>query len=694
VNSHQLNRQQLNPQQLRAVEHDDRPLLVLAGAGTGKTATLATRVARLLQSGLAPERVCLLTFSRRAAAEMLSRAGRMAEPSLAARVVGGTFHSVAQRLLHRHGRLIDLAPGFSVLDAADGTELMGMVRHDLGLARATGTRFPRAETLVAVLSQVTNAQVRLSEVVARSFPWCSDDLDGIRAAFAAYTARKRAQQACDFDDLLLLLRALGGSEVGAQVLSGLFDHVLVDEYQDVNSLQADLVALLRPGGRGVTAVGDDAQAIYGFRAATTAAIDGFAARYPDAVVVRLEHNYRSTSPILAVANQVIAEAPESTAKRLWSERPGRRLPMLRTCGDEATEAEAVCDSVLRHREAGVALRSQAVLFRAGHHATTLELALGRRRIPYVKYGGLRFLEAAHVKDLLALLRLLDNPSDELAWFRVLRLLEGVGAATARRVMTQLGVGVTATPDPGAPSALARLLAAAPAVPAAARVEMDGLRAALGECSGAGIDLGDVPPPGAQVDRLRRWLDPVVHRRYNAPAARCADLERLAEQAALAPSRGRFVADLTLDPPVSTGDLAGPPSLDDDWLVLSTVHSAKGGEWDVVYVIHASDGSFPSDLATGDRDALAEERRLFYVAVTRARDVLEVSAPLRYHHHRHRLDDAHSYGQLSRFLSPAVQALMDSEHAGLAAADGGPGGSTDGTGGGVDAVDALLAALWS
>jgi ATP-dependent DNA helicase UvrD/PcrA len=704
----------LNPEQQAAVSHDERPLLVLAGAGTGKTATLAARVAYLLECGVEPERICLLTFSRRAAAEMLSRAGHMAAPALAARVVGGTFHSVCQRLLHRHGHLIGLDPGFSVLDAGDGVELIGMVRHELGLVGVGGARFPRKETLAAVLSQVANAQVRLSEVVAKSFPWCTEDLDAMRAVFAGYTARKRAQQLCDFDDLLLLARALGGTEGGRLLLAGLFDHVLVDEYQDVNNLQADLVSLLRPGGMGLTVVGDDAQAIYGFRAATTEAIAEFPSRYPGAVVVRLEHNYRSTAGILAVANQVMAEGPQGATKTLWSERPGARRPLLRTCADESTQAEAVCDAVLAHREDGVALRSQVVLFRAGHHAGVLELALGRRRIPYVKYGGLRFVEAAHVKDLVALLRMLDNPWDELAWFRVLRLLEGVGPATARRVMDEVGVGGgavgggavgggvvggggAARPGGGAPgpggagvvTPLASLLAAAPTVPGPARNELASLRAALAVCVGDGAAAP--PPLGAQLDHLNRWLEPVILRRYDAPAARCGDLQRLAEEGATASSRGSFVADLLLDPPARTGDLAGPPSLDDDWLVLSTVHSAKGGEWDVVHVIHAADGMFPSDMATGDVESLAEERRLFYVAVTRARDVLEINVPLRYHHHRDRMDDAHHYAPMSRFLSPAVRDLMDTAER-VPVVDPLCAGPAEPSA--VAAVDAMLADLWS
>jgi len=680
----------LNPEQQAAVNHDDRPLLVLAGAGTGKTSTLAARVAALLERGVPPERVCLLTFSRRASTEMLARAGRMADPALAARVVGGTFHAVATQLLRRYGSLIGLDPGFSVLDSADTTELIGLVRHDLGLSGTVGPRFPRKETLASILSHVANAQVKLSDVLAHSFPWCAEDIEGIRAVFSAYTVRKRAQQLCDFDDLLLLVRAIGTSDVGRKSLESLFDHVLVDEYQDVNRIQVDLVDLLRPGGTGLSVVGDDAQAIYGFRAATTAAIAEFPDRYASAVVIRLEHNYRSTPPILAVANQVMADAPEGASKTLWSERPGRRRPVLRTCTDESAQAEAVCESVLSHREAGVALNQQVVLFRAAHHSDLLELALGRRRIPYVKYGGLRFVEAAHVKDFLAILRLLDNPWDELAWFRILQLLEGVGAATARRVMDQLGVrrsGDGAGAADAALSPVAQLLAAAPTVPAPARDELNGLRRTLGDCV-----VEPAPPVGTQADTVTRWLAPIVQRRYDAPAARCGDLERLSEQAAAAPTRDRFVADLTLDPPVIAGDMAGRPVLDDDWLVLSTVHSAKGGEWDVVHVIHAADGAFPSDMATGDLNGIAEERRLFYVAVTRARDALEISAPLRYHHHRNRLDDRHGYAPLSRFLSGPVRSLMDTEQAGgrytFPEAVDVPEGS------GVGAVDALLADLWS
>ncbi len=629
---------------------------------------------------------------------------------------GGTFHSVANRVLRLHGRRLGLDPGFSILDQSDVGELLGLVRHDLGLHHsppgdrppggATGAhrRSPRPSTLASIYDRVVNTGERLPVVLERWFPWCAGaaEADGIRAIFEGYTARKRERRLLDYDDLLLCWRALGAVP---GLLPGLFDHVLVDEYQDTNALQADILAALRPDGAGLTVVGDDAQAIYGFRAASSRNIVQFTERFPGATVVRLEQNYRSSPPIVAMANAIMAEAGRATSltKVLWSDRPGIRRPLLRTCGDEEAEAAAVCDSVLAHRDDGVALHDQAVLFRAAHHADLLELHLTRRNVPYVKYGGLKFLEAAHVKDLLSLLRILDNPWDELAWFRALQLLECVGGATARRAMTDLGLGPdrpdgaderSTAADPNV-SPLARLLAAAPRMPSAAREELGGLRAALADCADGSLPGGATPPPAMQVERLRRWLDPVVERMYDATPARLADLVQLEGVAGAAPTRSRFVSDLTLDPPSSTADLAGPPVLDEDWLVLSTVHSAKGGEWDVVHVLHVSDGMFPSDMATGDVDGIEEERRLLYVAVTRARHTLEVNVPLRYHHRRRPLADAHSYAQISRFLSPTVVDLMDKAHVEgrpeLADADLGSQPAV--VGGGLAGLDSMLAGLW-
>ena len=672
----------LNQAQRRVVDHGDGPLLVVAGAGTGKTKTLAARVAALLQRGVQPERILLLTFTRRAAAEMLSRAARSADPAAARRVWGGTFHAVAHRILRHHGATVGLGSEFSVLDQGDAADLMGLVRSDRSAASSRG-RFPRQDTLVTIYSRVANTQRPLREVLERAFPWCVGDAEAIGRVFAEYAERKRAQQLLDFDDLLLFWAAAAAHASLGPVLSDLFDHVLVDEYQDTNALQAGIVRAMTRHADGVMVVGDDAQAIYSFRAATVHNILAFPNQYPGTEIIALEENYRSTPSVLAVANAVIAEASARHDKQLWSRRPDARRPRLVTCADEQSQAAAVCDTVLSHYEEGIELRDQAVLFRAAHHSAVLELELGRRNVPFVKYGGLRFLEAAHIKDLLALLRVLDNPYDELAWFRALRLADGVGPGHARRLLATLGVRPRSD---DAATAADRLRRAAQSAPRSARAELTTLADALAACADG------TPEPSLQVGALRRALDPLLRRRYPHAEARLRDLEELEHLAAAYPTRGQLVAELTLDPPAATGDLAGPPSLDEDFLVLSTVHSAKGGEWDAVHVIHAADGMFPSDLATGSPDEIEEERRLFYVAVTRARDHLHIYFPLRYFHRRYGVDDAHHYAQLTRFLPSETRRLFDCSQHGRVASAVTVVADNDAVPVDVD-VDAALRALW-
>jgi DNA helicase II / ATP-dependent DNA helicase PcrA len=649
---------ELNPEQRRAVEHGDGPLLVVAGAGTGKTRTLACRVAHLVRSGVPTERILLLTFTRRAARQMLARAARITHGEVEGRAWGGTFHAVGNRLLRRYGRALGLPPSFTVLDQADSADLIDLVRSDLGLGRGEA-RFPRKDTLAAIHSRTVNAGTPLVRVLREHFPWCAETAEPIRDVFRNYVRRKREQGVLDYDDLLLFWRALLETPAGERVAS-LFDHVLVDEYQDTNAIQADILAAMRrpPAPAGLTVVGDDAQAIYGFRAATVENILGFADRFPGTTVVRLERNYRSTQPILDVSNAVIDRAERRHRKDLQAARRGDRRPVLSTCHDELEQAESVCRAVLEHREEGLPLVRQAVLFRAAHHSDLLEVELSRRNIPFVKHGGLRFVEAAHVKDLLALLRLLENPFDEPAWFRVLQLLDGVGPATARSMMAALGVrepsrGHGPAHEVERTGPMRRFLdAGLPAVPPSAREEVEALRAALADCLPGSL------PVAAEIDRARRFLDPVVRRVYPRAGSRVRDLERLGLLAGTARTRERFLSDLTLDPPAAAGDLAGPPLLDEDYLVLSTIHSAKGCEWDVVHVIHAADGCIPSDMATGRPEEIDEERRLLYVALTRARDTLIVSFPLRYHHRKHERGDAHGYAQVTRFLPEPVRALFD------------------------------------
>ncbi|MGH2688892.1 MAG: ATP-dependent helicase, partial [Actinomycetota bacterium] len=380
-----------------AVTHDTGPLLIVAGAGTGKTTTLGLRLAHLIASGIRPERVLLLTFSRRAAAELVARVERLTGDDVSSAVWAGTFHAVGNRLLRRHGRALGLDPGFTVLDRSDTADLLGLVRDEQAGAEgeeAPARRRAKRRTLADILSRCINANLPLSEVLRANYPWCLDERPAIRAAFEAYTARKRARGVLDFDDLLLCWAALLREPDVRAGLADQFDEILVDEYQDTNAIQADLLEGMCSGGARLTAVGDDAQAIYSFRAATAANILGFPDRFPGTTVVTLEQSYRSTTPILDASNAVMAQAARRYTKDLWSARPGGERPVLVSCGDESSQSNEVCTRVLAHREAGVALRSQAVLFRAGHHSDLLELELSRRNIPYVKYGGLKFLEAA------------------------------------------------------------------------------------------------------------------------------------------------------------------------------------------------------------------------------------------------------------------------------------------------------------
>jgi DNA helicase II / ATP-dependent DNA helicase PcrA len=625
---------ELNDEQRGAVEHEGGPLLVLAGAGTGKTTTLTARVGRLLERGVPAHRVLLLTFTRRAAAEMLARAAgssveRRQKPW------GGTFHSVAHRVLAANAAALGLPGDFAVIDPADAADLLDLVREEQGLARA-GRRTPRKGLLLDLYSRSVNTGRPLSETLAETAPWAADLVEPVAGVIKAYVARKRSRALLDFDDLLLYWRAAVRDDVLGRRLAGLFDAVLVDEYQDVNQLQVDIVRGLCAGGAALTAVGDDAQAVYGFRGASARHILDLPAQFPGTTVLRLVRNYRSTQPILDLANAAWAGASVRYAKDLVAVRAGGVRPELVDCADEATQAEQVCTRVLATRERGTRLRDQAVLFRAGRGSDLLELELTRRRIPYVKYGGLRYLEAAHVKDLLALYRLADNPRDETAWFRLLQLLDGVGPATARRVVDQLDLDRDGVLDRWDGAGL----------PSCAQADAERLVTAL----------RDTGPERAET--LRRALVPVVQGAYPDAGARLADLERLSAAAAGHCDLRTFVVELALDPPRSAGADAVPPSVDEDWLVLSTVHSAKGLEWDAVHLLHVTEGSFPSDLGVSTPDGLDEERRLFHVALTRARDTVHLYAPLRYHHHPRARDDRHSFAQRSRFLDEAALACCD------------------------------------
>jgi DNA helicase-2/ATP-dependent DNA helicase PcrA len=634
---------ELNPQQREAVTHGDGPLLVIAGAGTGKTKTLAYRVAYLISQGTDPSRILLLTFTRRAAHEMLRRAGSIVARGTPAtgRVWGGTFHSAANRLLRTHAKAAGLRRDFTVLDQGDAEDFMNLIRHDLGLHKQE-KRFPRKATCLSIYSRCVNTAESLDRVLSRDYPWCDEWTDELRELFKRYVSRKQKRNVLDFDDLLLYWSVLLEDESAAKKLSKTFDFVLVDEYQDTNVLQAKILRGMRMGNDNIMVVGDDAQSIYRFRGATVRNILDFPKQFPGATIVTLEQNYRSTVPILDTANRMIAQASERYTKDLWSEKKLGQTPRLVTCADETQQDEYVIDQVLTHYEQGIPLRRQAVLFRAAHLSDSLEVELTRRNIPYHKYGGLRFLEAAHVKDLIAFLRLLENPRDELAWFRVLQLMDGIGPTTASRIIDHVAE------HRNDPRSIASFSA-----PLAARETFSSLAEMIERV--APMATKD---PAIQIERIRTFYDPLLPKVYDNPSVRARDLISLEQIASGYESRRQFLVDLQLDPPTSTADLAGAPYKDEDWLVLSTIHSAKGCEWDAVFLIHAADGFLPSDLSTGSEEEIEEERRLTYVALTRAKDFLYVTWPLRYYHKWYAPSDRHTYAQLCRFLSHDVVRTLE------------------------------------
>jgi DNA helicase-2/ATP-dependent DNA helicase PcrA len=630
----------LNEQQRRAVTHECGPLLVLAGAGTGKTRTLVARAAWLRDSqGLPPSRILLLTFTRRAASDMLARAASAGNRP-AERICGGTFHAIAHKIIRQHAESFSLPPQFTILDQADTTEILDVLRPDHGLAEV-GQRAPRAGTCADIYTRCVNTGRPVSEVVAASFPWCVPFTSELAGLFRAYTVRKRARHLLDFDDLLLLWQAALADRAAGPVLRGMFDAVLVDEYQDVNTVQASVVRLLQPDGKQLTCVGDDAQAIYGFRGADPAHLRQLTADYPGLEIVRLDRNYRSRQGVLDLANVIRPSAP-GLGLTLSGDRGPGVPPLLVRCHDEATQAREICARILGSVEDGAALRDQAVLVRTGHHSDILEIELSARKIPYVKFGGLRFTDTAHVRDFLAAARVLANPADDLAWFRLLRLHDGIGPSHARRVLAIVASGQDVPPQDWPQ--------AAEAAPARSRRT---LTVTLGRLAAAASG-----PAAAQAEAVLTILDPLVRARYPDATARLADLRRLADAAAAQPTLQDALAELTLDPPVSSSDLAGPPRLDEDYLTISTIHAAKGLEWRIVHVPHLVDGALPSDMALGDPDGLAEEHRLFYVALTRARDHLYLYAPLRLHLHRRGRDDRHGFGQLTRFLDRNALAACD------------------------------------
>ncbi len=625
----------LNAQQLAAVTAGEGPSLVIAGAGSGKTRTLVYRVAYLIDSGIDPSHILLLTFTRKSAQEMLHRAGELIGVR-SERVRGGTFHSVANMLLRRYGRSIGLEPGFTILDRGDAEDLIALVRAQLGL-NEKDKRFPRKATIAEMFSKAENTLRSLDEIVVEEFDHFSDHLEALGQLQRGYQASKRQRQLVDYDDLLVLLRRLVMEDEGVRrTISSLYRYILVDEYQDTNRLQADVVRHLASTHQNVMVVGDDAQSIYAFRGATFKNIMEFPSLFPGTIIYKLEENYRSTQPILNLANAIIEAATEKYSKHLFTRKLDGPLPVLVEAAGENAQSRFIAQKILELREEGVPLDEMAVLFRSSFHSFDLEIELSRHGLPFVKRGGVKFIETAHVKDLLAHMRVVANPLDVVSWHRVLMLVEGVGPKKAQDVM-------------------------------AALVKSDKPYHTLREMTGrSGKGLRDLAltleslavagdlRPSEQVNHIYEYYLPILKTQYDDYPKRMRDLDHLQTIAEGYQEVETFLSDLALEPP--DGRVAGVEASDrdDERLVLSTIHSAKGLEWQCVFVIWIVDGRFPSVYSFSEEEGLEEERRLFYVSVTRAKRHLFLTYPIN-------VFDRGSgmvLSKPSRFLDPVSPALLD------------------------------------
>lgn len=600
--------QELNSQQLAAVDVVEGPALVIAGAGSGKTRVLVYRVARLIDQGIDPASILLLTFTRKSAQEMLGRVGLLIGPQ-SERVTGGTFHSVANALLRRYGRVIGLDPGFTILDRGDSEELVNLTRAQIGLGDA-GKRFPRKRTIADVFSKCANTLQSLEDVLLKEYAHFGDYLSELTDLQKAYDLAKRQRQLVDYDDLLLRLRELLTTDESARrMISDAYRYILVDEYQDTNPLQAEVVRNVAVTHDNVMVVGDDSQSIYSFRGATFRNIMQFPTLFPGTRIFKLEENYRSTPSILELANAVIEPAAEKYSKTLFTRKaPGQRPALVRAVG-ENPQSRFVAQKILELQEEGVPLDDVAVLFRSSFHAFDLEVELSRRDIPFVKRGGFRFIETAHVKDLLAHLRIIHNPRDTVSWNRSLQLIEGVGQKRAGDLIAQIMTSES---------------------PYEALRQGSG-RSALGLCNLAAAlesaGSGEHGSPSGQLNRLLEYYFPILKDHYDDYPKRIRDLEHLPVMAERYDALEEFLADLTLEPPDESVTGVEAPDRDDERLVLSTIHSAKGLEWRCVFVIWLVDGRFPSSYSFVTEEDLEEERRLLYVAVTRAKRSLYLTFPV-------------------------------------------------------------------
>jgi DNA helicase II / ATP-dependent DNA helicase PcrA len=633
---------ELNETQFQAVTTTTGPLLIVAGAGTGKTRTLVYRVARLVETGVRPESVLLLTFTRRAATSMLARAAALAD-ARCQRVSGGTFHSLGHSVLRKFPEAANVARNFTVLDGSDTEDLIDLLRRQMRLTK--DRRFPRKRTICAIFSMMVNKVSSMKEVLKQSYPHFVDERPGLEELYKSFEEFKRARHMLTYDDLLVRLReALEGSAELRQRLSDQYRFIMVDEYQDTNKLQAQIVRLMAATHDNVAVVGDECQSIYSFRGASHRNMLEFPELFPSAQVIKLEENFRSTQPILDVANAIISEVKEGYAKRLFSRLQEGQPPMVVSARDENEQSRFVAERIEELREEGVPLSEIAVLFRAGSHSFDLEIELGKHGIPFRKFGGIKFAESAHIKDALSFLRVVSNPSDTLSWFRALKLIDHIGDATVNQILDHLGVERKEFRATRTKESLFKKLHR---FPARASYKDQLTRLARVLCS-----LVENRSPSAQLSTVLRFYRPILKARYDDYPRRGRDLEHLQAIAKRYKNSAELLSDVALDP----SDAAHSNNRargGGGYMTLSTVHSAKGLEWDALFVIWMTDGWFPSSRSSDEFDDVEEERRLLYVAATRAKRHLYFVYPL----NAYRGAEGDSFPVVSRFLEPIPSTIL-------------------------------------
>ena len=636
---------ELNPAQLEAVQSTQGQFLVIAGAGSGKTRVLVYRVAYLVEHGIRPDEILLLTFTRKAAEEMLRRASLLLDERCQ-KVSGGTFHSFANSVLRKYAKVLGLSNNFTILDREDSEDAINLIRTQLGFNK-TDKRFPRKRAITEVISISVNKSEKIRDVLYNEYPQFIEWSGEIERMSEEYRKYKYSKSLLDYDDLLVYLKDLLEKHENVRfALANKYKFIMVDEYQDTNKLQAYIACLLASEHKNIMVVGDDSQSIYSFRGANFKNIMDFPKIFKDAHVVTLEENYRSTQPILNMTNEVIRFAEEKFEKNLFTRKPGKKLPVFVDTRDENSQSKYIAEKILELREEGVELGDIAVLFRSGWHSNDLEIELASRNIPFVKYGGQKFVEAAHIKDIIACLRIAHNKADQVSWYRVLLLLKGVGPKTAERIIQELmankqGLGVDR-----------KFLD-----------KIDGLEEFLELIRGADIDRQS---PAGMIHVFLKYYQPLLKEKYDDFNKRLNDLDSLERIAERYKSLEQFLTDMALEPPERSIVEAGTKDKDDSALILSTIHSAKGLEWNSVFVIYVAEGHLPSYLSLEDKDAIEEERRLFYVAVTRAKENLYLLKPHIDRSPRSYFDGAGSvFTRVSRFLDEGniLGKLVETESAG-------------------------------